>query len=393
MFEIKISLSKINQQIPKRGSSTINCDAKSPDVSENLVSNAPACEILDQQIFGPGNLMDLDDEGANEGKHANYKSKAHESNDLPNLNASRKMSLRYKRSEITLDSLKLNIPITARDQLNRSNFIAKGGQASVWTGSLRGTDVAYKIFPKTDKSYMALREMKLLCRIRHPNIISIMSVSEGYTDYVIVMEYFDSYSLKQVTFSPNVKAVYNLNLHQKNVIAKQLCLALNFLHLDDVPIVHRDVKPENVLVEWTGEVRMAYNIKLCDMGMSKCKDLISELQTSENNCGLKGTEFYMSPEVMIKKQEATVKSDVWSTGCTILELYSERETWNFPKSDIQTNRVAEAFMKGQSPKVTGVPDFLKDLLIRCFRHEPSERPEIKNILAILKKEISRSTIS
>lgn len=99
----------------------------------------------------------------------------------------------------------------------------------------------------------------------------------------MVMEYLHSYSLKQVIFDPPIKADYNLNLHQKNYVSKQLSQALNFLHLEDEPIIHRDVKPENVLFENTEEVRHVYNIKLCDMDMSRCNDMISELQMSETN--------------------------------------------------------------------------------------------------------------
>lgn len=58
-------------------------------------------------------------------------------------------------------------------------------------------------------------------------------------------------------------------------------MALNYLHLDDYLIVHRDVKPGNILVEWGEERRIIYNIKLCDLGMSKCKELSSVLKTSE----------------------------------------------------------------------------------------------------------------
>lgn len=314
-------------------------------------------------------------------------SKADDNGSLENSIASRKLQLRHRRRQITLESLNLNIPIVERDSLERLNgFFARGGQACVWKGKMRGTEVAVKSFPKNDKSYMAFREMKLLTRIRHPNIVAIMAVSEGSTEYVLVMEFYDSYTLRQVIFNQSVKSTYNLNLHHKNHIVKQLCLALNFLHQDDNPIIHRDVKPENVLVEWTGEARLIYNIKLCDLGMSRCKDLIAELKTSENNCGLKGTEYYLAPE-LVKKQDPDTKSDVWAAACTILELYSGKETWDFEHSDIQKNWVAEAYLKGQRPKVKNVPSFIQRALSKCFQHDPSQRPSIQDILAIVEESV------
>lgn len=313
----------------------------------------------------------------------------HKSNSLANLVASGKVNLRHRRSQVTLESLKLLVPIVDSDGLlekRLGGFFAKGGQASVWKSKMRGTEVAVKSFPKTKQSYMAFREMVLLNRIRHPNIITIMAVSEGVTELYIVMEFFDSYTLKQVMFYPDVKKVYNLSMHHKHHILKQLCLALNHLHLDREPIIHRDVKPENALVEWTGEVKLLYNIKLCDLGMSRCKELISELRTSENSCTPKGTEFYLAPE-LLKKEIPSTKSDVWSAACTILEVYSEAETWNFKKSDIQKNRVAKALLKGQSHKVENVPDFIKKVLCRCFNHEPSQRPSIADILPVIEKKL------
>lgn len=312
-------------------------------------------------------------------------SKADDSGSLENLIACGKLQLRHRRSQLTLESLNLNISIVDRDSLKRSNgFFTRGGQACVWKGNLRGTEVAVKSFPKDKNFYMAFREMKLLTRIRHPNIVAIMAVSAGITEYALVMEFYDNYTLRQVIFNKNVKSVYNLNLHHKNHIVRQLCLALNFLHQDDETIIHRDVKPENVLVEWTGEVRLVYNIKICDLGMSRCKDLIAELKTSENNCGLKGTEYYLAPE-LVKKQEPDTKSDVWAAACTILELYSKRETWDFEKSDIQKNWIAEAFLKGHSPKVENVPSFIQEALSRCFEHDPSQRPSIQDILTVVEK--------
>lgn len=316
-----------------------------------------------------------------------FQPEAHESNSVESLVASGKLVLRQRRNKLTLKKLDLNLPIIDREYFERvGDWFAKGGQAKVYKSKMRGTDVALKTFEKNNKFYTALKEMKLLTRIRHPNIISIMAVAEGYTDYAIVMEFYDSYTLRQVVFYPNVKSVYKLNQHHKINIVRQLCLALNYLHLDKEPIIHRDVKPENVLVEWTGDVRLIYNIKLCDLGMSVCKNLMSELKTSENNCGPKGTEFYLAPE-LVKRQQPDTKSDVWAAACTILELYSEKEVWDFGHSDIQTNLVAEALLKGQSPKVINVPGFIKHTLTRCFSHNPSIRPSIQDILDIVEDQL------
>lgn len=229
--------------------------------------------------------------------------------------------------------------------------------------------------------------MKLLDRVRHPNIILLMGVCEGATDYNVILEYYDSYSLHTILFTPDVKNTYKLTEFQKNYIVKQICLALNYLHLNDQPIIHRDVKPDNVLVEWSPERRTIYNIKLCDLGMSRCKNLISALKTSEGNCRVRGTQFYNAPEIF-RKEEPCTKTDVWAAGCSILELYTEKRAWNFEESDIVRDEVRDAIESGQSPSVENAPAFLLKVLLKTFKHNRVERCDIEYVLKFINKVIS-----
>lgn len=224
--------------------------------------------------------------------------------------------------------------------------------------------------------------MELLDRVRHPNIISVMGVSEGYENYYIVMEYYDCASLFHVIFTPDVKKTYELNFEQKNHISKQLCLALNYLHLDDNPIIHRDVKLGNVLVEWSPERRILYNIKLCDLGMSKCHQLRSELQSSLNK-HVRGTIFYNSPEIFRNDQTISTKADVWSTGCTLIELYTEQRVWPFD----DPHEVRETVLAGNSPSTEHVPDFLKTIISKSLKIDSTERCTIQDILSVVQTKI------
>lgn len=292
-----------------------------------------------------------------------------------------------RHRDLDLECLNLRVPILEGEEFEISNeVISSGGQALIRKRIFRKTSVAIKCFPKTRESYLAFREMLLVDRIRHPNIISIMGVSEGITQYSLIMEYYDSYSLQDVLFSPDTKKIYNLNQSQKNFIAYQLCLALNFLHLDKEPIVHRDVKPGNILVEWAGQKKIRYNIKLCDLGMSKCQKILKDLNTSKGNLKIRGTQYYNAPEV-INKQEPLTQSDVWSTACTLVELYSGRSAWNFEETDIVRDEVKEAIFKGESPKFIDTPQFLHTIFKKAFDHDPQKRCSIQDILEVIENQV------
>lgn len=293
-----------------------------------------------------------------------------------------------RRRKFSLEDLQLGVPVVPRDKLEISRFLlAEGGQALIKKGKFRGSDVIVKSFPRSRETYLAFREMKLLDRVRHPNIILLMGVSEGLEDYYVIMEYYDSYSLHSVLFTPCIKDTYKLTEFQKDHMVKQICLALNYLHLDDYPIIHRDMKPSNILVEWSHERRTIYNIKLCDLGMSKCKRIFSALKTSEGNCQVRGTQFYNAPEIM-RREETCTKSKVWATGCTFLEIYTEQRAWQFEATDIVKDEVREAILLGKSPNVGNAPIFGQKFLLDMFKFDRRERCDIEAVLEVINEKIS-----
>ena len=85
-------------------------------------------------------------------------------------------------------------------------------------------------------------------------------------------------------------------------------------------VVHRDIKPANVLVAQATHV-----IKLCDMGLSKLKSAQSLSQTTST--AIPGTPSYMAPECLLDNKKATVHSDIWALACTLIELFTEKDSW------------------------------------------------------------------
>lgn len=155
---------------------------------------------------------------------------------------------------------------------------------------------------KSDKDIKNLRqEIGILRKLNHENIILMFDAFETDKDFCVVTEYgqgelFDILQDDQ-------------RLPEKTVqqIAKQLVKALHYLHSNR--IIHRDMKPQNVLIGSNGR------IKLCDFGFARAMSSNTIVLTS-----IKGTPLYMSPE-LVKEQPYDATSDLWSLGVILYELY------------------------------------------------------------------------
>lgn len=177
------------------------------------------------------------------------------------------------------EELRIHVPVVddVEDEISTETKIGEGSQGAVWKGKWLRTTVAIQKISRIDGHQgMTFREMRLLDKVRHPNIIALMAVGREITNYLIVTEYYESKSLFHALFNKAVRDSYKLNYQQKLHIEIQLCQALYYLHNFKHKIVHRDVKPDNVLVAWTPEERYLYDIKLCDLGTSTCKEMVSQ---------------------------------------------------------------------------------------------------------------------
>ena len=261
-----------------------------------------------------------------------------------------------------IKSLQLGIPQIDENQIKFTNFLlGKGGQGIVTLGKYLGSKVII-IF------------------------ITIMAVCFTVTQFHIVMEYFDSCSLHDILFRPEIKKEYVLNTQNKNKIAYQLCCPLSFLHLQTSPIIHRDVKPANVLVD------NRFHTKLCDLGLGTCGSIGVSLQSTRIS-GLVGTYLFMALEIVLHRKEATEYSNVWAFGCTLIELYEEKDVWIIDCAFDAYYGLIEILRKKEVLKMQEVPLFLKSILLQCFDYDSNARPKMSNTLCILEKVCESTTKS
>src|SRR5215468_8994701 len=191
-----------------------------------------------------------------------------------------------------------------------------GGMAEVHLGrDVRlGREVAVKVLRADlarDPSFQARfrREAQAAASLNHPSIVAVydtgedMTGSNGSTPY-IVMEYVEGRTLREV-----LKAEGRIMPRRAMEIVSDVCAALDFSHRNG--IVHRDVKPGNVMITSTGTV------KVMDFGIARAVADAGATMTA--TAAVIGTAQYLSPE-QARGENVDARSDVYSTGCLLYEL-------------------------------------------------------------------------
>ena len=186
-------------------------------------------------------------------------------------------------------------------------IVGRGGQGTVYRGHdpSTGQIVAVKILSEnhSDGDFLERfqREASILASVDHPNVIKVFDHGEEDGRHYIVTEYVPE-NLARI-----IEQGDPLPLRRALIIASQIASALAVTH--DNGITHRDVKPANVLITDTGDV------KLTDFGIATA-DVMNTVTTPDATVG---TPLYMSPE-QIQSRDIDGRSDIYSLGCLLYQI-------------------------------------------------------------------------
>ena len=195
------------------------------------------------------------------------------------------------------------------DRYDLVREIGRGGMGAVWLGrdTVLGRDVALKrigLMPGAASPDLerAGREARLAARLNHPHVVAVFDLVDDVDETWLVMEY-----VQHITLAALVRRDGPLTPDEAAGLVRQAADALAAAHT--AGIVHRDVKPSNILVTRDGEV------KLTDFGIAR-----AEADASLTRTGLvTGSPAYLAPEVA-SGSTATEASDVWSLGATLFHV-------------------------------------------------------------------------
>ncbi|WP_113968262.1 Stk1 family PASTA domain-containing Ser/Thr kinase [Rossellomorea aquimaris] len=201
------------------------------------------------------------------------------------------------------------------------------------------------------------REAQSATSLTHPNIVSIYDVGEEDDLYYIVMEYVHGMTLKQY-----IQQHSPVHVDKAIDIMKQLTLAMSHAHQNH--IVHRDIKPHNILLDEEG------NVKITDFGIAMALSATSITQTNS----VLGSVHYLSPE-QARGGMATKKSDIYSLGIVMFELLTGR----LPFSGESAVSIALKHLQSETPSLRrwnpDIPQSVENIVLKATAKDPFRRYE------------------
>src|SRR5436190_5532229 len=206
--------------------------------------------------------------------------------------------------------------------------LGQGGFGEVWKAEhaqIPGKFVAIKIPTRAEAMDCLKQEAQFQHELDHPNIVKTIGLNTQNDPPYFIMEYVEGKNLRQLMLDDGIlPPPYAID------IAVQICEALAFAH--GKGIIHKDIKPENILVEKKkvdiskkGKALLHY-VKLTDLGLgmfparSQSEILISEHARTSGVRILSGTLFYMAPEQMVPGRQGDPRADVYSLGVVLYEM-------------------------------------------------------------------------
>ena len=245
--------------------------------------------------------------------------------------------------------------------------IGSGGMSSVYLAEHRmmHTKRAIKVLPQSrlgKSSYLARfqQEAKAIASLNHPNIVRAYDIDNQGDTHYIVMEYVDGDDLQTMVKKNGPMAF--------DKVADYIAQAAHGLqHAHDVGLIHRDVKPANLLVNSAGRV------KLLDLGLALFSDDKQASLTIDYNDKVLGTADYLAPEQALNSHKVDARADLYGLGCTMYFLLTGQPP--FPDGTI-----AQRIAKHQAQMPTDIrkirpkcPGELEGICVKLLQKDPKFR--------------------
>jgi serine/threonine-protein kinase CTR1 len=251
-------------------------------------------------------------------------------------------------------------------------MLGKGAFGTVYRAKWMGTDVAVKIVDSEDMSpddYREfLAEISMMSNLRHPNVLVLLGGSLAPPNLYFVTEYMRQGSLDKV-----LQAYPHLDWRVRLSMAIDMARGLYYLHHQSPPILHRDLKSLNILVDEN------FHAKVADFGLSADKTEHIKMKM--------GTLNWVAPECFgVEGNTYDEKADMWSFGMILWEIIAGR----IPFSGMSQLQILRRIDMHELEAIPEHTDPRYEALIQwCWNTDPSRRPTIADALTILEDIANR----
>jgi eukaryotic-like serine/threonine-protein kinase len=214
---------------------------------------------------------------------------------------------------------------------------------------------------------MFLDEARIVSQLHHPNIVELRELGSLENNLFIAMEWVEGTDLRKLVVEANERDE-RMPLNLAVYVVSRLCAGLDYAHqrrgTDGQPlgIVHRDVSPQNVMVSYTGEV------KLVDFGIAKA----STIATRSNPGIIKGKFLYLAPE-QVKQEEVDHRADLFAVGIVLYELTCGRSPFARSSSEAVIYAIRKEPPVVPRKVVPNYPPGLESLVLRLLEKDPDLR--------------------
>jgi hypothetical protein len=268
------------------------------------------------------------------------------------------------------------------EDLNSEGKIGDGSFGDVYKAKWQGSDVAVKVLKEgiVDlPEFMGdfIREAATWSKLTHPNITQFFGICWTKPSPYIVVEYVGGGSLASHLKKKDLSLVQRLGLGLDTI------RGLKYLHEYNPSILHRDIKPDNILVEYNwnqSNEQWLLRGKLTDFGSARQK-VIDQVEKKQQKLtkGV-GTPVYQAPEIMKGNQNYSEKADIYSVGICLCEIYTQQEPYSDHPELTTQFKLCKAIIDGVRPAIPDeMPKGYAKLIKKCWSERSDKRPNAKEV--------------